>query len=101
MLICNFCIINCFQLPKLDLSASQELFVYEAFDYGKFFGQFSTVGSDEPLYDGLQGMGSELHDTYSTLALPPKLYQTNDKKLLGYYGVMHNANGGKLKKLLA
>lgn len=98
ILNCNFLIITCFQLPHLDLSESQDLFVYEAFNDGQFFGQFATVGREEPLHDGLAGMASELHDTYSTLALPPKLYQTGNQKLLGCYGVVLRANEGRLKK---
>lgn len=87
-----------FQLPRLDLSERQVLFVSEAFNPGKFFGQFSTIGTEEPLSDGLQGMGGELNDAYSKLEKPPKLYQTNEQRLLGYYG---DDDGGKLKKPLS
>lgn len=82
-------------IGSLDLSTSLDLFVQEAFENGQFFGHFSTVGSDEPLYEGLQGMFTELHDTYATLDSPPKLYQTTNQRLLGYYGVMRNVTDGK------
>jgi hypothetical protein len=73
MIICNFFIINCFQLPSLDLSERQDLFVSELFNPGKFFGQFSTISTEEPLSNGLLGMGVELNDAYSKLEKPPKL----------------------------
>jgi hypothetical protein len=43
-------------------------------------------------------MGVELKDAYSKLEKPPKLYQTKEQRLLGYYGVKHEASDGKLSK---
>lgn len=84
--------------PTLNLSERQVLFVSEAFNPGKFFGQFERIGTGEPISVGLEEMGIELKEAYSKLENPPKLYQTTEQRLLGYYGVKHDATDGKLSK---
>lgn len=98
MIISNIFITNGFQLPTLNLPERQVLFVSEALNPGKFFGQFEFVGTEKPLSVGLEEMSTEMKEAYSKLDNPPKLYHTTEQSLLGYYGVKHDATFGKLSK---
>jgi hypothetical protein len=62
-------------------------------------GQLKTVGSQETLSDALERMAEEVHDSYSKLAYLPMLYETDDQRLLGHYGVVKSIVDGELKEI--